>query len=268
MLLYLSQSLKIRLHNSDYINILGAGGYNVGLWLSQAATLNIFHGLIKYATVHSKHGGTTCSHLLQSAKAVGPYEAVVLQCLELGTCLCSFPSSPLQRSQKRGYTVYSSETFSEQLGGIHLEHSVLEETRAQRVQTRHTPLSASVTWHDTLIRKGQNWKICVKTQIWTFPDYYSSKRLNWVLFLSSVPHFHVGNTSLFGLLPILSLFKKNKLNFKEFLKKKIKEFCLNVQVSSLFCSTDAVIVLEKHWYFWKSLLEVQECLFFVCFLFL
>lgn len=123
----------------------------------------------------------------------------------LGACLCSFPCSLLQRSHKNGYAVYSSEIFSEQLGGIHLEHSVREGTRAQRVQTRHTLLSASVTWHDILIRRGQSWEICVKTQIWTFPDYYGSKKLNWVLFFSPVSHFHIGNTFLFTLLPIFTL---------------------------------------------------------------
>lgn len=76
----------------------------------------------------------------------------------LGACLRSFPCSLLQSSQKKGYTVYRAEIFSEQLGGIHFKHSVREGTRAQRVQTRHTPLSASVTWHDILIRRGQSWE--------------------------------------------------------------------------------------------------------------
>lgn len=127
----------------------------------------------------------------------------------------------------------------EQWGGIHSEHSVWGKNRAQRVQPSPTPLPALLMWDDILITRGQSWEICVKPQIWTYLDYYSSKKLNFVLFSCSISHFHIGNTYLLGFPSIVPQLQGISLKISGI------HSILALSVSNSH-STDAVTVLEKH----------------------
>lgn len=135
-------------------------------------------------------------HPLSTHPSPGPWEAAALW--HWGGLGLFFVVSPVPsyRASTRGSHSPGGTEIPWTILGIHSEHSVWGRSRAQRAQPRHNPLSALLTWDDILITTGQSWEICAKPQIWIFPEYYSNKKLNFVLFSCPISHFHVGNTYL------------------------------------------------------------------------